>query len=114
MLIIKVPPWSTLSTHTKTSISFIFGFPSQEPKPPKPTYTHTHTRIQVKLKGSSARFQVLVSNPSPCLLFCKISGSLRSSVTNQADPELARAEKAYDHLSLPVMDLVAKALEHDD
>ncbi|KAJ0655269.1 hypothetical protein HanRHA438_Chr14g0640931 [Helianthus annuus] len=36
------------------------------------------------------------------------------SVTDQADAALARAEKAYDHLSLPVMDLVAKALEHDD
>ncbi|KAJ0581288.1 hypothetical protein HanRHA438_Chr04g0179641 [Helianthus annuus] len=36
------------------------------------------------------------------------------SVTNEADAELARAENAYDHLSLPVMDLVAKALEHDD
>ncbi|KAJ0455186.1 hypothetical protein HanIR_Chr15g0748351 [Helianthus annuus] len=36
------------------------------------------------------------------------------SVTNEADAELARAENAYDYLSLPVMDLVAKALEHDD
>ncbi|KAF5809358.1 hypothetical protein HanXRQr2_Chr04g0156201 [Helianthus annuus] len=36
------------------------------------------------------------------------------SMTNQADAELARAEKAYDHLSLPVMDLVAEALKHDD
>ncbi|KAJ0766602.1 hypothetical protein HanLR1_Chr03g0079411 [Helianthus annuus] len=36
------------------------------------------------------------------------------SVTDQADAELARAEKAYDHLSLPVMDLVADALKHDD
>ncbi|MFS7947037.1 hypothetical protein Hanom_Chr06g00543311 [Helianthus anomalus] len=36
------------------------------------------------------------------------------SVTDQADAELARAKNAYDHLSLPVMDLVAKALEHDD
>ncbi|MFS8021278.1 hypothetical protein Hanom_Chr16g01425561 [Helianthus anomalus] len=36
------------------------------------------------------------------------------SVTNEADAELARAENAYDHLSLPVMDLVAKAIEHDD
>ncbi|KAJ0808708.1 hypothetical protein HanPI659440_Chr01g0006361 [Helianthus annuus] len=36
------------------------------------------------------------------------------SVTNEADAELARAESAYDHLSLPVMDLVTKALEHDD
>ncbi|KAM0006202.1 hypothetical protein Hdeb2414_s0180g00825331 [Helianthus debilis subsp. tardiflorus] len=36
------------------------------------------------------------------------------SVTDQADAELARVEKAYDHLSLPVMDLVADALKHDD
>ncbi|KAJ0503084.1 hypothetical protein HanHA300_Chr11g0420221 [Helianthus annuus] len=36
------------------------------------------------------------------------------SVTDQADAELSRAEKAYDHLSLPVMDLVADALKHDD
>ncbi|KAF5778166.1 hypothetical protein HanXRQr2_Chr12g0544331 [Helianthus annuus] len=36
------------------------------------------------------------------------------SVTSEAGAELARAENAYDHLSLPVMDLVAKALEHDD
>ncbi|KAJ0524289.1 hypothetical protein HanHA300_Chr09g0298761 [Helianthus annuus] len=36
------------------------------------------------------------------------------SVTDQADVELAQAEKAYDHLSLPVMDLVADALKHDD
>ncbi|KAF5788872.1 hypothetical protein HanXRQr2_Chr09g0364211 [Helianthus annuus] len=36
------------------------------------------------------------------------------SVTNEADAELARVENSYDHLSLPVMDLVAKALEHDD
>ncbi|KAJ0466702.1 hypothetical protein HanIR_Chr14g0675141 [Helianthus annuus] len=36
------------------------------------------------------------------------------SVIDKADAELARAENPYDHLSLPVMDLVAKALEHDD
>ncbi|KAJ0767489.1 hypothetical protein HanLR1_Chr03g0089971 [Helianthus annuus] len=36
------------------------------------------------------------------------------SVTDQADAALAHAENAYDHLSLPVMDLVAKALEHND
>ncbi|KAM0009294.1 hypothetical protein Hdeb2414_s0093g00789701 [Helianthus debilis subsp. tardiflorus] len=36
------------------------------------------------------------------------------SVTDQADTDLAQAEKAYDHLSLPVMDLVADALKHDD
>ncbi|KAM0060410.1 hypothetical protein Hdeb2414_s0004g00123811 [Helianthus debilis subsp. tardiflorus] len=36
------------------------------------------------------------------------------SVTDQADAELARAEGAYDHLSLPVLDLVMDALKHDD
>ncbi|MFS7996371.1 hypothetical protein Hanom_Chr12g01129201 [Helianthus anomalus] len=36
------------------------------------------------------------------------------SVTDQADVELVGAEKAYDHLSLPVMDLVAEALKHDE
>ncbi|KAF5769280.1 hypothetical protein HanXRQr2_Chr14g0646421 [Helianthus annuus] len=36
------------------------------------------------------------------------------SVTDQADVELARVEGAYDHLSLPVMDLVMDALKHDD
>ncbi|KAJ0749541.1 hypothetical protein HanLR1_Chr05g0171101 [Helianthus annuus] len=36
------------------------------------------------------------------------------SVTDQADAALARAEKVYDHLSLPVIDLVAEALKHDD
>ncbi|KAF5804077.1 hypothetical protein HanXRQr2_Chr05g0193031 [Helianthus annuus] len=36
------------------------------------------------------------------------------SVTDQPDAALARAEGVYDHLSLPVMDLVAKALKHDD
>ncbi|KAJ0946846.1 hypothetical protein HanRHA438_Chr01g0008481 [Helianthus annuus] len=36
------------------------------------------------------------------------------SVTDQAEAELAHTEKAYDHLSLPIMDMVAKALEHDD
>ncbi|MFS7991851.1 hypothetical protein Hanom_Chr12g01075441 [Helianthus anomalus] len=36
------------------------------------------------------------------------------SVTDQANVELTRVENAYDHLSLPVMDLVTKALEHDD
>ncbi|KAF5804001.1 hypothetical protein HanRHA438_Chr06g0287241 [Helianthus annuus] len=36
------------------------------------------------------------------------------SVTDQADAELARVEGAYDHLSLPVMDLVMEALKHDD
>ncbi|MFS7998780.1 hypothetical protein Hanom_Chr12g01157991 [Helianthus anomalus] len=36
------------------------------------------------------------------------------SVTDQADAALAHAEKVYDHLSMPVMDLVAEALKHDD
>ncbi|KAJ0716215.1 hypothetical protein HanPI659440_Chr13g0510191 [Helianthus annuus] len=36
------------------------------------------------------------------------------SVTDQADAVLTRAERVYDHLSLPVMDLVAEALKHDD
>ncbi|MFS7906021.1 hypothetical protein Hanom_Chr01g00054491 [Helianthus anomalus] len=36
------------------------------------------------------------------------------SVTDQADAALTRAEKVYDHLSLPVMDLVAEVLRHDD
>ncbi|KAJ0771452.1 hypothetical protein HanPI659440_Chr07g0269301 [Helianthus annuus] len=36
------------------------------------------------------------------------------SVTDQADAALARAERFYDHLSLPVMDLVAEALKHGD
>ncbi|KAJ0570151.1 hypothetical protein HanHA300_Chr05g0174861 [Helianthus annuus] len=35
------------------------------------------------------------------------------SVTDQADVLLARAEEVYDHLSLPVMDLVTEALKHD-
>ncbi|KAJ0591846.1 hypothetical protein HanHA300_Chr03g0078031 [Helianthus annuus] len=36
------------------------------------------------------------------------------SVTDQANAALAHAEGVYDHLSLPVMDLVAEALKHDD
>ncbi|MFS7910170.1 hypothetical protein Hanom_Chr02g00103091 [Helianthus anomalus] len=36
------------------------------------------------------------------------------SVTDQADAALARAEEVYDHLSLPVMELVTEALKHDD
>ncbi|MFS7939360.1 hypothetical protein Hanom_Chr05g00450791 [Helianthus anomalus] len=36
------------------------------------------------------------------------------SVTDQADAVLTRAEEVYDHLSLPVMDLVTEALKHDD
>ncbi|MFS7935501.1 hypothetical protein Hanom_Chr05g00404221 [Helianthus anomalus] len=36
------------------------------------------------------------------------------SVTDQAHAALAQAEGVYDQLSLPVMDLVAEALKHDD
>ncbi|KAJ0785996.1 hypothetical protein HanOQP8_Chr02g0049811 [Helianthus annuus] len=36
------------------------------------------------------------------------------SVTDQADSMLSRAEEVYDHFSLPVVDLVADALKHDD
>ncbi|KAJ0633379.1 hypothetical protein HanLR1_Chr17g0676041 [Helianthus annuus] len=36
------------------------------------------------------------------------------SVTDQADSILSRAEEVYDHLSLPIMELVTEALKHDD
>ncbi|MFS7915453.1 hypothetical protein Hanom_Chr02g00165501 [Helianthus anomalus] len=36
------------------------------------------------------------------------------SVTDQADSMLSRAKEVYDHLSLPVMELVTEALKHDD
>ncbi|KAJ0433704.1 hypothetical protein HanIR_Chr17g0873221 [Helianthus annuus] len=36
------------------------------------------------------------------------------SVADEANAELTHAENAYDHLALPVMDLITKALEHDD
>ncbi|KAM0035817.1 hypothetical protein Hdeb2414_s0015g00451001 [Helianthus debilis subsp. tardiflorus] len=36
------------------------------------------------------------------------------SMTDQADAMLAHAEEVYDNLSLPVMDLVIKALKHND
>ncbi|MFS7931560.1 putative intermediate filament, rod domain, coil 1B [Helianthus anomalus] len=36
------------------------------------------------------------------------------SVVDQADSMLSRAEEVYDHLSLPVMELVTDALKHDD
>ncbi|KAJ0479719.1 hypothetical protein HanOQP8_Chr13g0470301 [Helianthus annuus] len=36
------------------------------------------------------------------------------SVTDQADSMLSQAEEVYDHLSLPVMELVTEALKHDD
>ncbi|MFS8011488.1 hypothetical protein Hanom_Chr14g01309721 [Helianthus anomalus] len=41
-------------------------------------------------------------------------GTHHSSVSNQADSMLSRAEEVYDHLSLPVMELVTNALKHDD
>ncbi|MFS7945685.1 hypothetical protein Hanom_Chr06g00527131 [Helianthus anomalus] len=36
------------------------------------------------------------------------------SVTDQVDSMLSRTEEVYDHLSLPVMELVTNALKHDD
>ncbi|KAF5771896.1 hypothetical protein HanXRQr2_Chr13g0570281 [Helianthus annuus] len=36
------------------------------------------------------------------------------SVADEVNAELTRAENAYDHLALLVMDLITKALEHDD
>ncbi|KAJ0668755.1 hypothetical protein HanPI659440_Chr17g0693191 [Helianthus annuus] len=36
------------------------------------------------------------------------------SVTDQADSMLSQAEEVYDHLSLPVMELVTEALKHGD
>ncbi|KAJ0894426.1 hypothetical protein HanPSC8_Chr09g0388951 [Helianthus annuus] len=36
------------------------------------------------------------------------------SVADEANAALTRAEHAYDHLALPVMELITKALEHDD
>ncbi|KAJ0804647.1 hypothetical protein HanPI659440_Chr02g0040481 [Helianthus annuus] len=41
-------------------------------------------------------------------------GTRHRSVTDQADEMLAKAEEVYDHLSLPVMELVMEALKHDD
>ncbi|MFS7986125.1 hypothetical protein Hanom_Chr11g01006721 [Helianthus anomalus] len=41
-------------------------------------------------------------------------GTLHCSLTDQANEMLARAEEVYDHLSLPVMELVTNALKHDD
>ncbi|MFS7951720.1 hypothetical protein Hanom_Chr07g00598451 [Helianthus anomalus] len=49
-----------------------------------------------------------------CLVFGQAFDTSHCSVTDKADAELARAEKAYDHLSLPVMDLVMDTLNHDD
>ncbi|KAJ0451848.1 hypothetical protein HanRHA438_Chr15g0714541 [Helianthus annuus] len=45
--------------------------------------------------------------------FCQEFDTSHCSVTDQADTVLARAEEVYDHLSLPVMDLVTEALKHD-
>ncbi|KAJ0863996.1 hypothetical protein HanPSC8_Chr12g0536551 [Helianthus annuus] len=36
------------------------------------------------------------------------------SVTNQADSMLSRAKEVYDHISLPVMELVTDVLKHDN
>ncbi|KAM0055372.1 hypothetical protein Hdeb2414_s0006g00205311 [Helianthus debilis subsp. tardiflorus] len=47
-------------------------------------------------------------------MFGQVFDTSHCSVTDQADAELARAKKAYDHLSLPIMDLVTDALKHDD
>ncbi|KAM0025446.1 hypothetical protein Hdeb2414_s0021g00574711 [Helianthus debilis subsp. tardiflorus] len=41
-------------------------------------------------------------------------GTHHYSVTDQADEVLSQAEEVYDHLSLPVMELVMEALKHDD
>ncbi|MFS8010249.1 hypothetical protein Hanom_Chr14g01294821 [Helianthus anomalus] len=41
-------------------------------------------------------------------------GTRHCSVTDKANAILSRAEEVYDHLSLPVMELVRKALKHDD
>ncbi|KAJ0789566.1 hypothetical protein HanPI659440_Chr05g0205061 [Helianthus annuus] len=36
------------------------------------------------------------------------------SVTDQAEAALTHAKEVYDHLTLPVMDLVTEMLKHDD
>ncbi|KAJ0682053.1 hypothetical protein HanPI659440_Chr16g0643061 [Helianthus annuus] len=41
-------------------------------------------------------------------------GTRHCSVADQADEVLSRVEEVYDHLSLPVMELVTEALKHDD
>ncbi|KAM0041295.1 hypothetical protein Hdeb2414_s0011g00364691 [Helianthus debilis subsp. tardiflorus] len=41
-------------------------------------------------------------------------GTRHYSVTDQADEVLSQAEEFYDHLFLPVMELVTEALKHDD
>ncbi|KAJ0499671.1 hypothetical protein HanPSC8_Chr13g0592231 [Helianthus annuus] len=44
----------------------------------------------------------------------QLFGTRHCSVTDQADAMLSHAEEVYDHLSLPVMELVTNALKHDD
>ncbi|KAJ0533326.1 hypothetical protein HanRHA438_Chr09g0389301 [Helianthus annuus] len=41
-------------------------------------------------------------------------GTRHCSVTDQADEVLSQAEEVYDHLSLPVMELVTDTLKRDD
>ncbi|MFS7903717.1 hypothetical protein Hanom_Chr01g00027311 [Helianthus anomalus] len=41
-------------------------------------------------------------------------GTRHCSVSHAADSMLSRSEEGYDHLSLPVMELVIYALKHDD
>ncbi|KAF5781850.1 hypothetical protein HanRHA438_Chr11g0501481 [Helianthus annuus] len=41
-------------------------------------------------------------------------GTRHYFVTDQANEMLAQAEEVFDHLSLPVMELVTNALKHDD
>ncbi|KAM0019674.1 hypothetical protein Hdeb2414_s0025g00658541 [Helianthus debilis subsp. tardiflorus] len=41
-------------------------------------------------------------------------GTRHCSVSDAADSMLSHAEEVYDHLSLPVMELVIDALKHDD
>ncbi|MFS7987447.1 hypothetical protein Hanom_Chr11g01022791 [Helianthus anomalus] len=44
----------------------------------------------------------------------RVFGTGHCSVTDQADEVLTRAEEVYDHLSLPVIELLTEALKHDD
>ncbi|KAJ0680981.1 hypothetical protein HanPI659440_Chr16g0630621 [Helianthus annuus] len=41
-------------------------------------------------------------------------GTCHCSVNDQAEEGLLKAVENYDNLSLPIMDLVTKALKHDD
>ncbi|KAJ0836614.1 hypothetical protein HanRHA438_Chr16g0768991 [Helianthus annuus] len=41
-------------------------------------------------------------------------GTRHCYVTDQSDEVLSQAEEVYDHLSLPVMELVTEVLKHDD